>query len=260
MSYTKPTKLLSTINAKTIKGEKLGYTTYIMYLSPYTDNSKGINLCPHASKGCAKACLFGSGAARFDKVQQGKRNKTEYYLADRKAFLEQLDKEVGQAVKRHQNKDTIPVFRLNGTSDIAFEKFKIREGKNIFELYPFVQFYDYTKNPVRMRKELPSNYHLTFSMSEDNKETTMELLSEGKNVAIVFGVKDETNLPTEYQGYKVINGDETDLRFLDDDNIIVGLKYKMLTGKGTKGVNQDNLENNDFIIKVDDIQATKNVA
>jgi len=260
MSYKKPTKLLSTINAKTVKGEKFGYTTYIMYLSPYTDNSKGVNLCPHASKGCAKACLFGSGAARFDKVQQGKRNKTEYYLHDRQAFLAQLDKEVGLAVKRHENKDTIPVFRLNGTSDIAFEKQKIRDGKSIFELYPDVQFYDYTKNPKRMLKELPSNYHLTFSMSEDNKDITMDLLSKGKNVAIVFGVKDESDLPSEYKGYKVINGDESDLRFLDDDNIIVGLKYKYLTGKGSKGVNQDNLENNDFIINVDEIEDVKDVA
>lgn len=138
MSYRKPIKLLTTINAKTIKGEKLGYTTYIMYLSPYTNNSKGINICPYASKGCAKACLFGSGAARFNKVQQSKRNKTEYYLQDRQGFLSQLDREIGEAIKRHKNKDTVPVFRLNGTSDIAWEKQKIRNGKNIFELYPNV--------------------------------------------------------------------------------------------------------------------------
>jgi hypothetical protein len=253
MSFKK-TKLLSTINAKTVKGEKLGYITYIMYLSPFTDNSKGINLCPHASAGCAKACLFGSGAARFDAVQAGKRNKTEYFLADRTAFLEQLDLEVSKAEKKHLGTDLIPVFRLNGTSDIAWEKFKIRDGKNIFELHPNVQFYDYTKNPVRMRKVQPSNYHLTFSMSEDNKDVTMELLSEGKNVAIVFGVRDENNLPETYKGYKVINGDESDLRFTDENNVIVGLKYKMLTGKGTAGVNKDNLDNNDFIVKVDEIK------
>jgi hypothetical protein len=260
MSFKKPTKLLSTINAKTVKGEKYGYVTYIMYLSPFTDNSKGINLCPHASDGCAKACLFGSGAARFDKVQNGKRNKTEYFLADRTAFLAQLDDEVTKAEKKHEGTDLIPVFRLNGTSDIVWEKFKIRDNKNIFELHPNVQFYDYTKNPIRMRKELPSNYHLTFSMSENNKDVTMELLSEGKNVAIVFGVRDENNLPNSYHGYKVINGDESDLRFKDEPNVIVGLKYKMLTGKGTAGVNKNNLETNDFIIRVDEIENIKNVA
>lgn len=260
MSYKRPTKLLSTINAKTIKGEKLGYITYIMYLSPFTNNSLGVNLCPHASEGCAKACLFGSGTARFNNVQEGKRNKTEYYLHDRKAFLAQLDKEIAQAIKRHEGTDLIPVFRLNGTSDIAWEKQKVRDGKSIFELYPDVQFYDYTKNHYRMRKIQPANYHLTFSMSENNKGIAMELLSEGHNVAIVFGVKDEADLPNYYKGYPVINGDETDLRFLDDKNVIVGLKYKYLSSKGSKGVNKDNLENNEFIVDVSTIEETKNAA
>jgi hypothetical protein len=86
-------------------------------------------------------------------------------------------------------------------------------------------------------------------MSEDNKAKCFELLGKGKNVAMVFGVKKANNIPTEYQGYKVINGDETDLRFLDEDNVIVGLKYKLLTGKGSKGKND--YTENDFIIKVD---------
>lgn len=255
VSYNKSKNLLSTNNAKTVKGEKLGYTTYIMYLSPYTQNSKGINLCSHASEGCAKACLFSSGAARFDRVQQGKRDKTEWFLDNRVEFLEKLDAEI-TAIKnkaKHQTTENIPVIRLNGTSDIPFEKFKIRDGKNIFELHPTVQFYDYTKNYIRIEKELPSNYHLTFSMSETNKDKSIELLGKGHNVAMVFGVKKESELPTTYLGYTVVNGDESDLRFLDDKNVIVGLKYKLLTGKGTAGVNKDNLENNDFIIDVSKI-------
>jgi len=266
ITYKKSKNLLSTNNAKTTKGEKLGYTTYIMYLSPFTQNSKGINLCSHASKGCAKACLFSSGAARFDKVQQGKRDKTEYFLHERKAFLEQLDSEIGRAVRMHEKidgqkqykKNGIDVLRyknfairLNGTSDIAFEKFKIRDGKNIFELYPNVTFYDYTKNHIRFEKKQPSNYNLTFSMSEDNKTKSLELLNKGYNVAMVFGVKNVEQLPTTYKGFTVINGDESDLRFLDEKNVIVGLKYKLLTGKGTKGVNKKNVETNDFIINVD---------
>ncbi len=78
MNYRVPKNLLSFKNSKTIKGEKLGIKTAILYLSPYTQNSKGINLCSHATEGCAKACLFGSGAARFSGVQAGKLNKTEY--------------------------------------------------------------------------------------------------------------------------------------------------------------------------------------
>lgn len=249
-NYKVPTSLLSTNNDKTIKGEKKGYITYIMYLAPHTQNSKGINLCSHASKGCAKACLFNSGAARFDRVQNGKINKTEYYLANRKNFMLKLHNEITKIEAKFKDSDTIPTVRLNGTSDIPFEKFKIVDDKNIFELHPNIQFYDYTKNYLRFEKELPKNYHLTFSMSEDNKDICFDLLSKGHNVAMVFAVKNENELPTEYQGYKVINGDEDDLRFLDEQNVIVGLKYKYLTGKNTKGVNKENLETNDFIIKL----------
>jgi len=259
-NYTIPTNLLSVNNAKTIKGEKKGYTTYIMYLAPYNQNSKGINLCSHASKGCAKACLFGSGAARFPKVQQGKINKTEYFLDDRKSFLEQLDNEIAKIVAKHEKNGTKFAIRLNGTSDIPFEKFKIRDNKNIFELHPTAQFYDYTKNHFRFKKVIPSNYHITFSLSEDNKAIAMELLSQGVNVAMVFGVKTVEELPSNYQGYKVINGDESDLRFLDESNVIVGLKYKLLTGKGSSGVNKDNVDNNDFIINVSEIEQVSKAA
>jgi len=221
----KAKNLLSTNNSKTIKGEKLGYTTYILYLAPHTQNSRGVNLCSHASPGCAKACLFHSGAARFDNVQNGKLNKTEWYLDNRTEFMEKLDAEI-TVIKnkaKHQTSENIPVVRLNGTSDIPFEKFKIRDGKNIFELHPTIQFYDYTKNHIRFEKVLPTNYHLTFSLSETNKDKSFELLSKGANVAIVFGIKKESELPKTYKGYTVVNGDETDLRFLDAKNVIVGL-------------------------------------
>jgi len=269
MNYKKPANLLSTVNAKTVKGEKLGYTTYIMYLAPHTQNSKKINLCSHASKGCAKACLFGSGAARFENVQDGKRNKTEYYLADRKGFMAQLVKEIAKAEKLHAavegekqyKKNGVDVLRyknfairLNGTSDIPFEKIKLENGLNIFETFPNVTFYDYTKNPKRFNKEQPKNYHLTFSRSEDNDKDVDNVLLNGGNVAIVFGVKNVEDLPKTYKGYKVINGDETDLRFLDEKNIVIGLKYKLVTGKGTKGQNKDNIDNNSFLINVAELE------
>ncbi len=86
------------------------------------------------------------------------------------------------------------------------------------------------------------------------------MLAKGHNVAMVFGVKSELDLPKSYLGYEVINGDESDLRFLDPKNVIIGLRYKYLTGRGTSGVNKDNLENNDFIINVADIDKVKKVA
>ena len=144
--------------------------------------------------------------------------------------------------------------RLNGTADIPFEKIKLDSGLNIFETFPNVQFYDYTKNPKRFEKKQSANYHLTFSRSEDNDIISEDLLSKGHNVAIVFGVKNVNELPTTYKGYKVINGDETDLRFLDESNVVVGLKYKLVTGKGTKGQNKDNIDNNSFLIKVSELE------
>lgn len=221
------TKLLTTNNAKTIKGEKLGYITYILYMSPFTANSQGINICPHASAGCAKVCLVGSGfGGMFTKVFEGRKNKTEYFLADRQKFLLQLDAEITKAVKKHKGKENVTI-RLNGTSDIRFEKFKVRDNKNLFELHPKVKFYDYTKNYLRFDTPMPKNYHLTFSRSETNNDKAMEMLSRGFNVAMVFD-----KVPKTYMGYKVINGDKDDLRFKDKKNVIVGLRYKKMTGLG----------------------------
>lgn len=224
----KQNALLSTNNNKTIKGEGLGYKTYILYMSAFTQNSKGINVCSHASKGCAESCLVGAGfGGMYTGVQQGRINRTEFFLRDRVGFLYQLKGEIERAIKLNEGK-AIPVFRLNGTSDLPYEKYKVFEGKNIFEIFPDVQFYDYTKNYLRFDKVLPSNYHLTFSRSETNGDKAMELLSRGVNVAIVFD-----KLPETYGGFKVINADETDLRFLDaKGGVICGLKYKKMTGKG----------------------------
>jgi hypothetical protein len=221
-------KLLTTNNAKTIKGEKKSYKTYILYLAPHTQNDKGINVCSHASKGCIESCLFKSGfGGIYTSVEKARRAKTDFFLSDRVNFLLQLKKEISAAIK-NQKPDEKICFRLNGTSDLSFEKFKIENDKNIFELFPNVQFYDYTKNYIRLEKRvLPKNYHITFSRSETNEEKAIEMLNLGYNVAAVFD-----QLPQMYKGFKVVNGDENDLRFLDEKNVIIGLKYKKLTGKG----------------------------
>ena len=238
----KVTKLLTTNNVKTVKGEKLGYITYILFMSPFTANSKGINVCSHATAGCAASCLVGSGfGGIYTSVANGRRNKTEYFLKDRVKFLEQLDFEIGRAIRLNAGKAIVTI-RLNGTSDLPFEKFKVRDGKTLFELYPNIQFYDYTKNYLRFDKVLPSNYHLTFSRSETNHAKAMEILARGFNVAMVF---DKT--PKEYKGFKVVDGDESDLRFLDEKGVIVGLRYKKMTGKGA---NNAEAFNSGFAIRV----------
>lgn len=192
-------------------------------MSPFTANSKGINVCSHASKGCADSCLVGSGfGGMYENVNKGRVAKTEYFLSSRVEFLHQVKAEIEKAIAKQKDK-AIVTFRLNGTSDLPYEKYKVFENgtKNIFEMFPDVQFYDYTKNYLRFDKVLPSNYHLTFSRSETNEEKSLELLKRGFNVAMVFD-----KLPTEYQGFEVINADNDDLRFLDPKGVICGLKYK----------------------------------
>jgi hypothetical protein len=250
MNHYKPKFLLSTKNNKTVKGEKYGWITYIMYLSPFNQNATGKNVCSHASQGCAEACLFGSGfGGMFTDVEKGRINKTNYFLAERQEFLNQLKTEIEKLVKKHAKKKENVCIRLNGTSDLAFEKFKVEDNKSIIELFPNVQFYDYTKNHFRFNRILPENYHLTFSRSETNDIEAENLLAQGHNVAIVFD-----KLPETYKGYKVINGDLSDLRFKDEENVVIGLKYKNLTGKGAD--NKKAFESG-FALKIENLEEDK---
>lgn len=180
-----------------------------------------------ASIGCASACLYGSGHGSMSNVQKGRTNKTEMFLNDRKTFLKMLYVEIAMLELKHKLEGTKFAIRLNTTSDISWENFKLEEtGKNIFDSFENVIFYDYTKNYLRFKKELPKNYRLIFSRSETNEAIAMELIKKGINVAIVFD-----KIPSKYKGYKVIDGDISDTRFLEPHGIIIGLKYKKLTGK-----------------------------
>lgn len=228
MKYYIPNNLLNSGgDAKTKKGVKLGWKTYIMYLSPFTDNSKGVNICSHASTGCAAACLVGSGRGGFStSVQKGRRNKTEFFLHNREAFFTKLYQELTSISKKHKGEKI--AIRLNGTSDLPFERFKIKDGKNLMELFPDLTFYDYTKNYLRFNRELPKNYSLVFSRSETNHEKSIEMLKRGISVAFVFDAP-----PKKFEGFNVVDGDETDLTFLQKKGVIIGLKYKNLTSKGS---------------------------
>lgn len=239
--------LLTFNNAKTVKGEKKKFVTAIMYLSPFTLNSKGVNLCPMASEGCANACLFESGfGGIYQSVKNGRLEKTEFYLSNRIGFLDKLVDEITKLETKYKDSEFTLAIRLNGTSDISFEKQITSNGKTIFDTFPNIQFYDYTKNYTRFNKVLPSNYHLTFSRSEINHDIAMDILTKGHNVAMVF-----EKLPETYNGYKVVNGDETDLRFLDEKNVIVGLKYKKITGKGGAEKNKEALQNGFVVTKAE---------
>ena len=228
LPFTKAKKLLKIDNnAKTVKGQKAGYMTAILYLAPSTQS--GFQVCPMASEGCKKACLYTAGHGAFNNVQQGRINKTRWFIQERNTFMDQLRKEINNHVKNATRKGFIPCIRLNGTSDISWE------ATGIFEQFPEVQFYDYTKIYKRALKfvngQYPSNYHLTYSLNEDNYKEAFDILLKGGNISAVF----RNELPENYKGYKVINADETDLRFTDDNNIIAGLKAKGQAKKDYSG-------------------------
>lgn len=231
-------KLLSTANPKVLKGEKYGYVTYILHLAP--SRLSGYNVCPMASNGCAAACLNTAGRGGMFKrgentnaIQEARIRKTLYFFNDREAFMRDLVRDVKRAIQEARENGKVPAFRLNGTSDIRWEIESVAvDGviyPNIMTAFSDVQWYDYTKLPNR--RDLPANYHLTFSLSETNRETAIEMLGKGVNVAAVF----QGELPETWNGFRVINGDDTDLRFTDPVGVVVGLKAKGRAKKDTSG-------------------------
>ena len=215
-------------NAKTVKGQGRGFLTGILYLAPVKE-SGAINVCPHASQGCAASCLFTAGRGAFDNVRNARIAKTLAFVQNRAGFMATLAGDVAKLAMT-------PCVRLNGTSDLPWENISCEDSRNIMERFPAIQFYDYTKNPNRIASylagEMPSNYHLTFSRSEDNGKVALSILKSGGNVAMVFS---SANLPPQYEGSIVVNGDETDLRFLDPRGAIVGLKAKGKARKDQSG-------------------------
>ena len=225
--------LFTTGNPKIMKGEKKGYLSFVLHLAPA--NLSGKEVCPKRTAGCTAACLNTAGRGGIFKkgestnvIQQARIRRTKFFFENRREFLNQLTVDIIKAKTMAEKKGLIPVFRLNGTSDLSWEKYEVANGKNIFQMFPEVQFYDYTKVLGRKTSHIP-NYHLTFSNADGNINDVLAAKQAGLNVAVVF----RKNLPETYLGRKVINGDETDLRFLDDKNVIVGLKAK---GKAKKDV------------------------
>lgn len=223
-----------TSNAKLAKGIKKGFKTYGLSLAPYTLSGK--NLCPHASEGCAIACLNTSGLGKMQSVQTARIQKTKEFLNNRQEFVSTLEKEIDSKVKIAKKKLEKIAFRLNVLSDLPW--YNIVD----MEKHSDISFYDYTPNLKRMisflKGELPSNYHLTFSRKENNQAQCELVLAMGGNVAVVFD-----KLPQTYLGKPVIDGDETDLRFLDPKGVVVGLKAKGKAKKDTSG----------FVVKISDI-------
>lgn len=223
-------KLLTVENAKTIKGESLGYLTGILYLAP-ANESKVMNTCPMATDGCKAGCLYSAGkAVIFPAVKAARVRKTVELHENKDAFISQLRKDITSLIRRAAKNGLTPAIRVNGTSDLAGMAMQLASE------FPTVQFYDYTKLPKPWQR-VRANYHITFSLSESNMADAMQSLQHGVNVAVVFNVKRGHELPTTWNGHTVIDGDLHDLRFLDAarGGVIVGLRAKGPAKKDVHG-------------------------
>jgi hypothetical protein len=223
-------KLLSTANPKIQKGTKMGYLSFILHLAPA--DLSGKETCPKRTAGCTAACLNTAGRGGMFKkgentnmIQKARIRKTVQFFFDRDQFMKDLYQDIVKAKKFAEKQGLIPVFRLNGTSDLSWEKYEVgTTGLNLFQLFPNVQFYDYTKVLGRKVAQYP-NYHLTFSKADGNDADVAKALAQGMSVVAVY---DE--IPAG-----VPSADETDLRFLDPKGVMLGLKAKGRAKKDYSG-------------------------
>jgi hypothetical protein len=231
-------KTLLTIdsNAKTIKGQKQGFMTGILYMAPF--NISGRNVCPMAEIAqCDKACLYSAGRGAMTSVQKARISKAKFYFEDRASFMQILSKDISRLVRKAAKAGMVPLVRLNGTSDIKWENVPVTIGSvtydNLMQVFPDVQFYDYTK--IANRTSLPANYDLTFSYSgvlEFQKYVTKAVQS-GMRIAAVF--RDRKSIPKSFMGLDCVDGDNTDIRHLDPHGVIVALYAKGKAKKDTTG-------------------------
>ena len=225
--------ILTQSNSKTVKGEKYGWKTYGIHLSPNTVS--GYNVCFDATEGCIDACLDTAGRGAMPSVQTARTNKTKRFFEEREGFLTGLWKEVTSAVKSTIRKELQFCMRPNLTSDLPWESIK-HNGKTLMNEFSTSLFYDYTKSLKRFTRflngEFPDNYHLTYSRDEKTPDTLVKgLCASGGNVAVVF----RQHLPETWLGIEVVDGDDSDLRFQDKKGCIVGLLEKGLAKKDETG-------------------------
>lgn len=227
-------------STKVEKGEKKGVLTAVVYLSPASE--AGITMCHWATRGCAAACLgHSSGHLRYSSSRIARIGKTLWFHFFRADYLATLDLEIAKFVRRAERAGKIPALRLNGSSDVLWERHGVPQR------HPTVQFYDYTKAPLQSRAALPPNYHLTFSISEKPESITeaRHWLDAGHNAAIVVGDHAQTAeggkalaqrlLKGTLYGYPTTDGDESDIRFRDPAGTLVLLYAKGAAVRDTSG-------------------------
>ena len=228
------------------------YLTMVSYMPP-SDSSGRWNLCPWATDGCRAVCLgIGSGrmnhgreridARRFDwsltSTAEAQLKRAELLMTDRRAFVCQAIVEIHKHEQAAIRRGVRAAVRPNGATDIPWE----RVAPELFAIFENVQYYDYTKGPLTVRRA-PANYHLTFSQAEtlENQRTAADWLDAGHNVAVVFAAS-KYALPATYRGRDVLNGDKHDMRFKDAVGHYVGLSAKGIAKRDTSGFVEHNFE------------------
>lgn len=230
-------RIFSFTSPKALKADRYGYLNGIHYLAPHTLASVG-NLCPHASPACSAACLgWTSGQASMvhnvtsrrvqgNSVRQSRIDKARRFMRDRRGYMRDVVRSIELAQERAKKLRRKLCIRLNGSSDIGWESIACERNatpyQSVIHAFPDVQFVDYTKNFLRLKRPLPANYHLTLSRSEVNESQCLEALASGRNVAVVFAASHHGT----WKGFRVIDGDKHDLRHLDPRGVVVGLSPK----------------------------------
>lgn len=242
-SLTRNFKWLGTSNPKTLKGLRDGYVTATLSFAP--SNFSGKQVC-YRDKLCRDGCLFWQGRGRMYNIQDARINKTLRYFSDPDRFASQISIELMNLMSSLESiefggQKFQLACRLNNYSDIRWEskKFKSLGNSTIIDMFPDVQFYDYTKYPYGTREawENPTdNYHLTYSFdgTEEDEANAKTVLEKGHNVCVVYNkihYQRFTALggrrgrsPLKW-GYRMLDNEVSDNRFLDPSPaVMVGLE------------------------------------
>jgi hypothetical protein len=224
-------------NAKTVKGEKLGYLTGVLYLAPA--KLSGYQVCAMAATAkCEEACLNLAGLGGvYTSIQKARIAKTRRFFEDRDNFMLDVVKSIKGLIKLAKKPRRVKgryakafqvLVRLNGTSDIRWENVPVTidgiEYENLMLAFPDIQFYDYTK--LANRKNIPENYDLTFSYSgvKAYQPQVAKAQKALMRIAVVF--RHIEDIPKRFIGLKCIGGDNSDVRHIEKQNIVVALYAK----------------------------------
>lgn len=250
-TYRPAGALLSTRNMKTFKGEARGYLSAILYMAPHTI-AGGKTLCPHSTPACRAGCLYSAGRGAFERTKRARVRRAQEWLSNPTQFLDRLAMEIDGLADLAASNDLKLVVRLNGTSDVIWEREAWRNATSLMAAFPSIQFTDYTKIPLEHRAP-PPNYHLVFSIADDNAALALRYMREGHSVSVVVPKETKAELliasagaPDIFRGHlglhHVIDGDTDDLRFLDKPRSLILLSPKGRAVLDTALVRENPLE------------------